>query len=182
METGRQRSRTPGNSTSSECSIKLICLDGRLSLQMDRSEWQTRLRIQTYFGLFVEGVQVAGVSSVRTNPCGSRAVALISLASATVRVYPPVSIGASFLSITPNTSQNVTALGIDFISLVAKYQNGWTNTGIAVSFLLFQDKYALVCTLALSVRPAHYSPCTTSRFIGLIATLMCLPSFPFLKS
>ncbi|KAN0096945.1 hypothetical protein V8E55_001391 [Tylopilus felleus] len=63
--------------------------------------------------------------------------------SATVRVYPPVSIGASFLSITPNTSQNVTALGIDFISLVAKYQNGWTNTGIAVSFLLFQDKYAL---------------------------------------
>ncbi|KAF8555560.1 FAD-binding domain-containing protein [Imleria badia] len=63
--------------------------------------------------------------------------------SATIRVYPPVAIGASLLSIVPSVSQNMTTLGIDFISLVAKYQNGWVHTGIASSFILFQDKYLL---------------------------------------
>ncbi|KAF8432968.1 hypothetical protein L210DRAFT_3412981 [Boletus edulis BED1] len=63
--------------------------------------------------------------------------------SATIRVYPPVAIGVAELSVVPSASQNVTTLGIEFISLLAKYQNGWMNKGIATSFVLFQDKYSL---------------------------------------
>ena len=149
---------------------------------MDRSEWQTRLRIQTYFGLFEEGVQVPGALSVRTNPCGHRAIFMISVASATIRVHPTVAIGASILAVTPSSSQNATALGIDFISLVAKYQNAWLNTGIFNAFIVLQDAYLLVCLLASSVHLACQSPCTISLFIGLLMQLICLTSSPSSKN
>ena len=155
-ETGRQCTRIRGNFAYSGCFIKLNCLNGRLSLQMDGSEWQTRLRIQTYFGLFVEVVQVAGASLVRTSPVGPYAVALNSVASATVRVYPAVSIGASLLTITPNASQNATALGINYLSLVGKYQNRLINTGIAVISFAFLDKYVLVCIILSCVWPINH--------------------------
>lgn len=132
---------------------------------MGRLEWQTKLRILTCFGLLGEGGQVAGVLSVRTNPYPPHAVALILVASATIRVYPPVAIGASLLTIMPTASQNLTTLGIEFISLVAKYQNWWSNMGISSSFILFQDQYLLVCLLTVcSSVPARI---TTSPFIGL---------------
>ncbi|KAG6373898.1 hypothetical protein JVT61DRAFT_6051 [Boletus reticuloceps] len=63
--------------------------------------------------------------------------------SATIRVYPPVANGVSLISVMPSVSQNMTTLGIEFISLLAKYQNGWMNKGIATSFILFQDEYLL---------------------------------------
>ncbi|KAF8434533.1 hypothetical protein L210DRAFT_3649035 [Boletus edulis BED1] len=63
--------------------------------------------------------------------------------SATIRAHPPVAIVISELSVVPSASQNVTTLGIEFISLLAKYQNGWTNKGIATIFYLFQDQYQL---------------------------------------
>lgn len=89
----------------------------------------------------------------------SYAVLLILVASATIKVYPSVAIGASLLAILPSTSQNVTTLGIEFISFVARYQNWWINKGIASSFILFQDQYLLVCLL--TIRPSvHQSPYT----------------------
>ncbi|KAG6373896.1 hypothetical protein JVT61DRAFT_6049 [Boletus reticuloceps] len=63
--------------------------------------------------------------------------------SATIRVHPPVAIGVSELSVVPSASQNVTTLGIEFISFLAKYQDGWMNKGIATSFVLFQGEYLL---------------------------------------
>ena len=148
---------------------------------MERLKWQTKFRTLTYFGLVAEGGQVAGVLSVRTSMC-PYGVFLILIASATIRVYPPVAIGASLLSVVPSASQNVTTLGIDFISFVSKYQNGWVNTGIACSFILFQDEYLVVCIFTLSVRPSCQSSYTISLFIGLPVPLICLISIPFSKS
>ena len=137
---------------------------------MDRSEWRTKSRIQTYFGLFVEVVRVIGVLSVRTNLDGPCVVILISVASATVRVYPPVVIGASILSVAPSASQNATALGIDFINLMAKYQNAWINTGIASTSLLFQNQYTLVCIAAFS---ALWSVNDNATSVELLAHQRC---------
>ena len=114
---------------------------------MDRLEWRMKLRIVIYSGLSVEGEQVVGELSVSTTLYDPHTVVLIFVASATVRVYPPVGIGASHISVVPNASQNVTALGIEFISLVSKYQNGWINAGITSGFFLFQAEYQLVCII-----------------------------------
>ena len=143
---------------------------------MGKSEWRTRPRIRTYFGLSVEGGQVVGVSSVRTDPHCSNSVVLMLVASATIRVYPTVAIGASLLTVVPNTSQNVTALGVGFISLVAKYQNAWTNAGITTSFMLATDEYLFV---GLPIRPlTHYSSYFPSISTGPPRPPICPTSTP----
>ncbi|KAG8219079.1 hypothetical protein J3R82DRAFT_4838 [Butyriboletus roseoflavus] len=77
--------------------------------------------------------------------------------SATIQVYPSVAVGASLLTILPSTSQNVTTLGIEFISFVAKYQNAWINKGIPSSLIMFQDQYSL----------SLYWPATTANLSDL---------------
>ncbi|KIJ69685.1 hypothetical protein HYDPIDRAFT_78799 [Hydnomerulius pinastri MD-312] len=63
--------------------------------------------------------------------------------SATVETLPEMAVSASLLMVEPNPAQDAKALGIEFISLVGKYQNEWINSGITTSFVFFQDKYIL---------------------------------------
>ncbi|KAF9226960.1 FAD-binding domain-containing protein [Gyrodon lividus] len=63
--------------------------------------------------------------------------------SATIETLPEMSISASLLVVEANPVQDAKTLGVDFISLVGKYQNEWINSGITTSFVFFQNKYIL---------------------------------------
>ncbi|KAF9225235.1 hypothetical protein BS17DRAFT_807574 [Gyrodon lividus] len=54
-----------------------------------------------------------------------------------------MSISASFLVVVPNPTQDAKTLGIDFISLVGRYQNQLINSGIATLFVFFENQYIL---------------------------------------
>jgi hypothetical protein len=91
----------------------------------------------------------------------------------TIQTYPVTGIGASFLVVAPNPSQNSTTLGIDFISLLGKYQNKLVESGIVSVLVPFQTEYILVSHAVsfVSVYP-HFSqnfywPTTTSQISTL---------------
>ncbi|KIJ10985.1 hypothetical protein PAXINDRAFT_119222 [Paxillus involutus ATCC 200175] len=63
--------------------------------------------------------------------------------SATIETLPEMAVSASLLVVEANPAQDAKTLGIDFISLVGKYQNEWINSGITTSFVFFQNQYIL---------------------------------------
>ncbi|KAJ8595775.1 FAD-binding domain-containing protein [Rhizopogon salebrosus TDB-379] len=79
------------------------------------------------------------------------------ITSMTIQTYPVTGIGASFLVVAPNPSQNSTTLGIDFISLLGKYQNKLVESGIVSVLVPFQTEYIL----------NFYWPTTTSQISTL---------------
>jgi len=74
-----------------------------------------------------------------------------------------IGIGASFLVVEPNTSQNLTALGIDFIALLGKYQNTLVDSGIVSVLIPFETEYILVSHKVLFV-----SVCPHISFVELL--------------
>jgi hypothetical protein len=62
----------------------------------------------------------------------------------TIQTYPVIGVGASLLVIEPNPSQNLTALAIDFIAFLGKYQNELVNSGIVSVLVPFEAQYILV--------------------------------------
>lgn len=79
------------------------------------------------------------------------------ITSMTIQTYPVIGIGASLLVIEPNPSQNLTALAIDFIALLGKYQNELVNSGIVSALVPFEAQYIL----------NFYLPTTTSHISTL---------------
>ncbi|KAH0835910.1 hypothetical protein J3R83DRAFT_9806 [Lanmaoa asiatica] len=63
--------------------------------------------------------------------------------SITVATLPPTAVSASSLVIAPNATQNLQTLGINFIALVAKYQNQIINSGITSNVAFIGTEYQL---------------------------------------
>ncbi|KAH7887250.1 hypothetical protein F5I97DRAFT_2007649 [Phlebopus sp. FC_14] len=77
--------------------------------------------------------------AVRGGGAGSWGIIL----SATVETLPEMPISASLLTVEPKIDQDVKTLGIEFISLVGKYQNEWINAGITTAFVFSRNRYIL---------------------------------------
>ncbi|KAF9225239.1 hypothetical protein BS17DRAFT_815845, partial [Gyrodon lividus] len=77
--------------------------------------------------------------AVRGGGAGSWGIVI----SITIEALPSMSISASFLVVVPNPTQDAKTLGIDFISLVGRYQNQLINSGIAAISVLSENQYIL---------------------------------------
>ncbi|KAG2339377.1 FAD-binding domain-containing protein [Suillus weaverae] len=89
------------------------------------------------------------------------------ITSMTIQVYPVIGIGASLLVIEPNPSQNLTALVIDFIALLGKYQTTLVNSGIVSVLVPFEAQYIL--NFYLPTTASHIS--TLYPFFSELLTL-----------
>ncbi|KIJ66529.1 hypothetical protein HYDPIDRAFT_26869 [Hydnomerulius pinastri MD-312] len=77
--------------------------------------------------------------AVRGGGAGSWGIVI----STTIEALPVMSISASLLVVVPNPAQDAKTLGINFISLVGKYQNQLINSGIVTSFVFFESQYVI---------------------------------------